>query len=1064
MRFIPTVLLLLCLASPSWSRDLQRYAVILTDEAPVRTANGDRAVLESARANVAAAQERVKAQLQARGIAVTGQARTLLNAIFIEASPADAQAAQSLPGVSYIAPLQRVHLMLDRAEQLINVPAAWNALGGISNAGAGMKIAIIDTGIQSSHPAFQDPSLVAPKGFPLCAPADCAYTNNKIIVARSYVSLIAGGPAETSRPDDISVRDRVGHGTAVAMAAAGVTNTSGPETITGVAPKAFLGSYKVFGSPGVNDYTTQQAIINALEDAFTDGMDVAVLSLGSPAFVGPLDSGAACGQNAGTPCDQEAAAVQNAVNGGMTVVVAAGNQGQTGAVQPTLNTISTPADAPNAIAVAATTNSHGFANALTVPGLGSFHSRYGNGPVPATAFSDPLGDVASVGDPLACTALPAASLTGLFAIVQRGTCNFSVKVQNLQDAGAIGALIVNNSGDDTLITPGGLGGTTIPALFVGYDDGQQIRTFLAANPRATASVDPNSLPFDTLTTANQVAVFSSRGPVLGSAALKPDVAAAGADIFLAAQTYDPNGELYSPSGYLVSQGTSFAAPQVGGVAALVKQSLKAGYPGLTALQLKSAIVNTATQDVLDSGASASVLAVGAGKVNAGAAVSTNLLAQPSTVSFGAIRTGVLPLTQNIQLTNIGTAAQSLSVAIVRRTPETNAHLSIDTPNLSLAPGQTGSFNVLLSGTFPTPGAYEGFITVTGAATLLHIPFLYVVGSGTPYNIIALAGDGDDGIAGQQPAFGYIVVQLIDQYGVPVTNYPVYYSVLQGGGKLLNALAATDNYGLSDAQSVLGPTPGPNVYTVTAGGLATTFTATGRLQPTILGNGVVSAANYAATPPAPGSYVSIFGAALAEATQSYSTPYLPVSLHQVSVSFDTGTLSVPGHIAFISPGQINVQIPWELQGQSSVRMKVSIADASGAVYTLPLATYAPALFQYVSGTDTLAASLDENNQLVSPGNPVAQGHVVQLFLNGLGPVRNQPLSGDPAPSLPLATTVLTPTVTIGGLQAQVQFSGLTPGNAALYQINAVVPNTGSGVQNIFVSIGGVASSTIHIPVK
>ena len=375
MRLFATLFLLFSLTAPAWSRDPARYAVVLTDEAPARAARGDRLALESARTKVAAAQEAMKTQLRARGITITGEARTLLNAIFIQADPTAATQLESLPGVSYIAPLQRVYPVLDRAVQLIDVPAAWAKLGGTSNAGAGMKIAIIDSGIQSSHAAFQDSSLTPPPGYPKCAPADCAYTNNKIIVARSYVSALTGGAAEASRPDDLSPRDHVGHGTAVAMAAAGVTNSGASGTITGVAPKAFLGSYKVFGSPGVNDYTGQQLVINALEDAFLDGMDIAVLSLGSPAFVAPLDSGRSCGNLVGRPCDVEADTVQAAVNAGMVVVAAAGNQGTAGTVQPTLNTVSTPANAPNAIAVGATTNSHSFANAMTIPGLGAFRAR-----------------------------------------------------------------------------------------------------------------------------------------------------------------------------------------------------------------------------------------------------------------------------------------------------------------------------------------------------------------------------------------------------------------------------------------------------------------------------------------------------------------------------------------------------------------------------------------------------------------------------------------------------------------------------------------------------------------
>src|SRR4029078_8104888 len=104
------------------------------------------------------------------------------------------------------------------------------------------------------------------------------YTNSKIIVARSYVGLFdKGSGAGDSRPDDETRRDRVGPGTAGAMAAAGVTNTGPSDTITGVAPKAFLGNYKVFGSPGLNDYAGGEAVAAALGDDVQDCMVIASL-------------------------------------------------------------------------------------------------------------------------------------------------------------------------------------------------------------------------------------------------------------------------------------------------------------------------------------------------------------------------------------------------------------------------------------------------------------------------------------------------------------------------------------------------------------------------------------------------------------------------------------------------------------------------------------------------------------------------------------------------------------------------------------------------------------------
>jgi len=111
-------------------------------------------------------------------------------------------------------------------------------------------------------------------------------------------------PAADSRPDDYSPRDRSGHGTATAScAAAASTIAAAGFAISGMAPKAYLGNYKIFGSPEVNDGATDDVIIMALEDALNDHMDVASLSLGSPALTGPLDTGAACGNATGVPCD-----------------------------------------------------------------------------------------------------------------------------------------------------------------------------------------------------------------------------------------------------------------------------------------------------------------------------------------------------------------------------------------------------------------------------------------------------------------------------------------------------------------------------------------------------------------------------------------------------------------------------------------------------------------------------------------------------------------------------------------------------------------------------------------
>jgi len=123
-----------------------------------------------------------------------------------------------------------------------------------------MKIAIIDTGIEIGHPAFSDAGLAAPAGYPKAdSPADLPFTNNKVIVARSYANYFSAADP------DRTAADHVGHGTATAMAAAGSTNTGPLATITGVAPRAYLGVYKVFGTPGINDGAPEDAILTAIE-------------------------------------------------------------------------------------------------------------------------------------------------------------------------------------------------------------------------------------------------------------------------------------------------------------------------------------------------------------------------------------------------------------------------------------------------------------------------------------------------------------------------------------------------------------------------------------------------------------------------------------------------------------------------------------------------------------------------------------------------------------------------------------------------------------------------------
>jgi uncharacterized protein (TIGR03437 family) len=159
----------------------------------------------------------------------------------------------------------------------------------------------------------------------------------------------------------------------------------------------------------------------------------------------------------------------------------------------------------------------------------------------------------------------------------------------------------------------------------------------------------------------------------------------------------------------------------------------------------------------------------------------------------------------------------------------------------------------------------------------------------------------------------------------------------------------------------------------------------------------------------------------------------------------------------------VWVPWELQGQPSAQVKVTVdGNIFGNVVNVSLGDYQPQLLQASPG---VAAARDQNFNLITANNPVARGQVVQLYANGLGPVSNTPASGDPALADPLSMTTTQPLVTIGGQQAQILFSGLAPGFAGLSQINALVPDgIAPGTQLVTVAIGGQTSQPLSIVVN
>lgn len=800
MRFLWAVLL----SIPAFAGVLpDRYIVELSGESAARyiartVAPGQRraALLGKAgwqaRAVVRRRQAAVRARLARRGARVIGSLDTLGNILFVHMPAARVARLRSVRGVLRVWPERTYRLTLDHALPLHKVPQAWS-LGGAYPQGSGVKIGIIDTGIDVTHPGFNDTGFQAPNGFPIVTTSgDQAFTNQKVIVARTYVSQCL------SRDPDTSARDDVGHGTGTAMAAAGVQNTGPLATITGVAPLAYLGSYKVFGSPAVNDSTNSCAIDRAVEDAVNDGMDVISMSLGGVPALRTAD-------------DQEVQVVESAVAMGVVVVIAAGNDG------PDPNTIGSPGTAPGAITVGAMNNDRYFAAPFTVGSHAPYPAVPGDEPLPSSPITAPLVDISLQLDPtgLACSALPANSLSGSIALILRGTCLFEDKLNNAQQAGAVAALVYTYAtSPDAFIM--GLGAATLPAVMVSNADGLAIKQLAASPVSSTMSFSQGPFSQDPHT----VASFSSLGPSV-DLSIKPDILAVGENFYTAAQSSDPGGVLYSADGYAITQGTSFSTPLVAGAAAV----LMAARPGFTPLEYKSLLLNSAASAFPPPAQAQPVQAAGSGMLDLSAAMLSTLSVNPASVSFG-VGSGSASLSSSLRLSNLGYASDTFQVSV---SPVGSAPAPVPAAtSVRLDSDRYFDLPLSLHVSGLAPGEYEGFIEIQGvnSGTLTRIPYWYAVASSTPAHITILY------LTDATPSPGAVVpdavlFRITDSSGIAINSITPQVTVSPGGGGggVVSVESADSFYpGVWDVSLRMGPGAGANnVFQISAGGLTQTVT-------------------------------------------------------------------------------------------------------------------------------------------------------------------------------------------------------------------------------------------------
>jgi uncharacterized protein (TIGR03437 family) len=238
-------------------------------------------------------------------------------------------------------------------------------------------------------------------------------------------------------------------------------------------------------------------------------------------------------------------------------------------------------------------------------------------------------------------------------------------------------------------------------------------------------------------------------------------------------------------------------------------------------------------------------------------------------------------------------------------------------------------------------------------------------------------------------------------------------------------------------------------------------------PSIAPNGVVNGATFSGGPLSPGSIASAFGTFGFGSDAQSSGGSVPAALAGVSLQFQSGSgpaFAAPLFFASAHSGQVNFQVPWELAGASSATMRGVLNGVAGPSQAVSLAPYSPGIFTVSSNGQ--GAVVDLGGQLVDSNNPASAGSVIQIFCTGLGPVTNAPSTASGALSAPLSKTIATPIVTIGGIQAQVSFSGLAPGTVGEYQVNAQAPQgvTPGPSVPLALSIGGVNSNIVRIAVR
>jgi len=498
--------------------------------------------------------------------------------------------------------------------------------------GEDVVIGVLDTGIVPEHPSFSDdgsysdPSTLGWNG--ICDAGDEADAgtfscNNKLIGARFYnESFSAVYDIQTDLGEFLSPRDADGHGSHTASTAGGnadveaVLLNTDAGIVSGIAPRARVAMYKVCWN---SDYVSPEGVnergcfsgdsMAAIDQAVVDGVDIINFSIGGSR----------------TDLTQPAsAAMLRATQAGVFVAVSAGNDG------PTVETIGTPA--PWVTSVGASTysgTSKVIGNSLAINSGELADSSIISIPAGFAPDANGLsGDLVATNSTEACDATDGSNpiigqtnLTGNVALISRGSCSFTEKFINAQEAGAIAALVYTYVDTSPFSMGGEDAAVAIPGSMISFDNAQALLASIETSVTNVTFTD-TAISADAVEVGNLMATFSSRGPNQSSYdVIKPDITAPGVKILAATSNTPMSGIQGESFAYL--QGTSMSSPHIAGLAALFKDS----NPEWSPAQIKSALMTTARQDLTkeDGAIPADPFDFGAGHANPVSAMDPGLV-------------------------------------------------------------------------------------------------------------------------------------------------------------------------------------------------------------------------------------------------------------------------------------------------------------------------------------------------------------------------------------------------------------------------------------------------------